>query len=74
MEAPGSVGAVPSGSPGVQDVSRCAGNAAGLMSESPTILSRCMMTAWLCLQGVSHSLPSEAGIAVASCVVIEMFS
>ena len=51
-----------------------AGNAAGLVSESPTILSRCMMTAWLCLRGVGYSLPSEAGIAVASCVVIEMFS
>ena len=58
----------------VQDVGRCAGSAAGLVSESPTTLSRCIIMAWLCLRGVSHSLPSEAGIAVASCVVIEMFS
>ena len=59
---------------GVQDVGRCVGSAAGLVPESPTTLSRCMMTTWLCLRGVSHSLPSDAGIAVASCVVIEMFS
>ena len=58
----------------VQDVGKCAVSEAGLVSESPTTLLRCMMTAWLCLRGVSHSLPSEAGIAVASCVVIEMFS
>ena len=43
------------------------------LSRRP-LLSRCTMTAWLCLQGVSYSLPSEAGIAVASCIVIEMFS
>ena len=59
---------------GVQDVGRCAGSAAGLISESLTTLSRCMMTAWLCLRGVSRSLPSEAGIAVALFVIIEMFS
>ena len=58
----------------VQDVGRCAVSAAGLVSESPTTLFGCTMTAWVCLRGVSHSLPSEAGIAVASCVVIEMFS
>ena len=58
----------------VQAVGRCAGSAAGLVPESPTTLSRCTMTAWLCLRGVSHSLSSEAGIAVASCVIIEMFS
>ena len=64
--------------PSRRSISRCmmtaCADAAGLVYESPTILSRCMMMAWLCLRGVSHSLPSEAGIAVASCVVIEMFS
>ena len=42
---------------GVQDVCRCTWRGAGLVSESPTTPSRCKMTAWLCLRGVSHSLP-----------------
>ena len=45
VEAPGSVRAVPSGPPRVQDVGRCARSSAGLVSESPTTLSRCMMMA-----------------------------
>ena len=60
--------------PRMQDVSRCVGSAASLVSETLTTLLRCMMTALLCLRGVSHSLPLEARIAIASCVVTEMFS
>ena len=42
---------------GVQDVGRCACSAAGFVSELLTTLSRCMITAWLCLRGASDSLP-----------------